>query len=143
MQTLYSYGTIAVLGTVLFLLPYGTQQDTPAGYVLEHEGEIGVEQPGPHDGTGTTTGYSFFANEQDLKFVLRKRVLHRGASIGYHLQEGHEVYYVLSGTGEMAMNGKTFPVKAGDAILTRPGSSHGLKQTGNNDLTIFISYQLN
>jgi mannose-6-phosphate isomerase-like protein (cupin superfamily) len=41
----------------------------------------------------------------------------------------------------MQMNGKTFPVKAGDAILTRPGSSHGLKQTGNDDLVIIINYK--
>lgn len=29
---------------------------------------------------------------------------------------------------------------AGDAILTRPGSSHGLKQTGKEDLVIIINY---
>jgi mannose-6-phosphate isomerase-like protein (cupin superfamily) len=74
--------------------------------------------------------------------VFRKRVLHPGSSIGYHKQERDEVYYILSGTGEMEMNGKTFHVKTGDAILTRPGSSHGLKQSGKDDLVIFISYEL-
>ncbi|HEX9829628.1 MAG TPA: cupin domain-containing protein [Bacteroidota bacterium] len=126
---------------ILFTLS-GIQQDKGSGYVLERESEIGVGQPGPHSGEGKTTGYSFFADVTDFKFVFRKRILHPGSSIGYHKQERDEVYYISSGTGEMAMNGKTFPVKAGDAILTRPGSSHGLKQTGKSDLTIMIAYQL-
>jgi len=32
-------------------------------------------------------------------------------------------------------------VEPGTAILTRPGSSHGLKQTGDQDLVILISYE--
>ncbi len=42
----------------------------------------------------------------------------------------------------MKMNGESFTVKAGDAILTRPGSSHDLKQTGQEDLAIIINYQV-
>jgi mannose-6-phosphate isomerase-like protein (cupin superfamily) len=40
------------------------------------------------------------------------------------------------------MNGKTCNVHAGDAILTRPGSSHGLIQSGKEDLEIIINYQV-
>jgi mannose-6-phosphate isomerase-like protein (cupin superfamily) len=39
------------------------------------------------------------------------------------------------------MNGKEFPVKPGAAILTRHGSSHGLKQTGKDDLMLIIVYE--
>lgn len=109
-------------------------------YILEHEKDIAKNEPGPHNGGGKTVGYSFFAKADSLKKTFRKRVLHPGAAVGYHLQEVDEVYYIVSGTGEMQMNGKTFPVKAGDAILTRPGSSHGLKQTGKADLVIIITY---
>ena len=73
--------------------------------------------------------------------VFRKRVLHPGSAIGYHLQKEDEIYYIVSGTGEMKMNGETFPVKAGDGILTRPGSSHGLTQTGKEDLVVIINYE--
>src|SRR3569623_2046735 len=110
-------------------------------YILEHEKDIAKNEPGTHSGGGNTVGYSFFSKADSLKFTFRKRVLHPGSAIGYHLQKEDEVYYVISGTGEMQMNGKTFPVEAGDAILTRPGSSHGLKQTGKNDLVIIINYQ--
>ncbi len=113
------------------------------GYVLEHEKDIAKSEAGPHNGGGITTGYSFFSQAKDLKMAFRKRVLHKGSAIGYHLQKEDEVYYIVSGEGEMKMNDKTFKVKAGDAILTRPGSSHGLQSIGNDELILIITYQLN
>ncbi|MFC5284223.1 cupin domain-containing protein [Pedobacter alpinus] len=110
-------------------------------YILEHESEIALTQAGTHNGGGKTTGYNFFAKADDLKLVFRKRVLHPGSAIGYHLQKEDEIYYIVEGEGEMQMNGKSFTVKSGDAILTRPGSSHGLKNTSNKDLTIIINYE--
>ncbi len=124
-----------------FLTSFILKQQPQKGYVLEHEKDIAVEQPGPHNGGGSSTAYSFFSGVPGFRLAFRKRVLHPGSAIGYHLQEEDEVYYIMSGTGEMEMNGKSFPVSAGDAILTRPGSSHGLKQTGNEDLDILIVYE--
>jgi mannose-6-phosphate isomerase-like protein (cupin superfamily) len=49
--------------------------------------------------------------------------------------------HILSGEGMMQMNGKEFPVKPGDAIFTRPGSSRRLKQTGKDDLMLIIVYE--
>lgn len=132
---------ILVMLIVFISVASTSKRYDPPGYILEHEKDIAVEQPGPHNGGGMSTAYSFFSNAPGFKLAFRKRALHPGAAIGYHLQEEDEVYYVLSGTGEMEMNGKFFPVKAGDAILTRPGSSHGLKQTGTDDLVIFIVYE--
>jgi len=133
---------VAILTFVinLFVMKVFAGQPQP-GYILEHEKDIAKDEPGTHNGTGTTTGYSFFANATNSKLVFRKRVLHPGASIGYHLQKEEEIYYVVSGTGEMTMNDKKFAVQAGDAVLTLPGSSHGLKQTGKDDLVIIIDYQ--
>ena|ERR1700744_4609362 len=120
-------------------IPGFSQTSQP--YILEHETDIAKNEPGTHNGGGKTTGYIFFSKVDGLKMAFRKRVLHPGSAIGYHLQNEDEIYYIISGTGEMQMNGKTFPVKPGDAILTRPGSSHGLKQTGSDDLVIIITYQ--
>ncbi|HEX2627730.1 MAG TPA: cupin domain-containing protein [Chitinophagaceae bacterium] len=136
---------IAVLffcaGLIVSAFARNTKNQQDPGYILDHEKEIAQQQPGPHDGGGTTTAHNFFAKAADCKLVFRKRILHPGSSIGYHLQKEDEIYYVVSGTGEMKMNGKTFPVTAGDAILTRPGSSHGLTQTGKEDLVIIINYE--
>jgi mannose-6-phosphate isomerase-like protein (cupin superfamily) len=115
------------------------QTATP-GYILEREAEVKKTGGAPHGGPGRSTGYSFFDKVDSFRYVIRKRVLHPGAAIGYHLQKEDEVYYILSGTGTMQMNDKEFPVQAGDAILTLPGSSHGLKQTGKEDLVLMISY---
>jgi quercetin dioxygenase-like cupin family protein len=115
------------------------QQDK--GYILDHEKDIAVEDVGPHNGGGKSTAYSFFSKYKDSKMTFRKRVLHPGSSIGYHLQEAQEIYYVLKGNGELQMNGKTIPVTTGDALLTLPGSSHGIKPAGNEDLTVLIAYK--
>ena len=101
---------------------------------------MAVEQPGPHEGTGVTTAYPFFADLKDLRLVFRKRALHPGASIGVHAQEDDEIYYVISGTGEYTLDGKTITVSAGTALLTRRGSTHGLRQIGKDDLVVLITY---
>ena len=111
------------------------------GYILEQEKDLAKQEPGPHQGDGNTTAHNFFAAAADCKLVFRKRILHPGSAIGYHLQKEDEIYYIISGTGEMKMNGETFLVKPGDAILTRPGSSHGLTQTGMEDLVVIINYE--
>ena len=131
--------TVAVVGPAAWFV--GAQQAASGGYVLERDAEIAMEEPGTHGGGGKTVGYSFFKKAPNLKLVFRKRALKPGSAIGYHLQKEDEIYYVLSGRGEMTIDGKSFEVKAGDAVLTRPGASHGLKQVGSEDLVILINYE--
>lgn len=141
MSNLYSclYKLFITITVSLFTTIAFSQTTQP--YILEHENDIAKNEPGTHNGGGSTVGYSFFSKADGLKIVFRKRVLHPGSAIGYHLQKEDEIYYIISGTGKMQMNGKSFAIKAGDAILTRPGSSHGLKQTGKENLVILINYQ--
>ena len=110
------------------------------GYILERDADVQSVEPGTHDGGGQTIGYSFFKNAPGLSLVFRKRALKPGSGIGYHEQKEDEIYYVLSGRGVMTIDDKVFDVGPGTAVLTRPGSSHGLKQTGNEDLVILINY---
>jgi mannose-6-phosphate isomerase-like protein (cupin superfamily) len=113
----------------------------PGGYVLEKDSQVAKQEPGTHNGGGQTIGYSFFSKTPKLGLVFRKRAFKPGSGIGYHLQNEDEIYYVLSGRGRMTIDGKEFDVVAGDAVLTRPGSSHGLKQVGNEELVILINYE--
>jgi mannose-6-phosphate isomerase-like protein (cupin superfamily) len=107
---------------------------------VAHERDIATPQPGPHEGLGTTTAYPFFDGADGLGLVFRKRALHPGATIGAHVNDKDEIYYVLSGRGELAMQGEVREVGPGDAILTRDGDSHALRQLGDEDLVIFIVY---
>ena len=134
--TSFFCGVLLTITVVGFTRSGGSDE----GYILEREKDIAKEEPGSHNGGGLTTGYSFFSKLEDLKWVLRKRTLRPGSSIGYHLQKTDEIYYIVGGRGEMTVNGKTFPVTAGDAVLTRPGNSHGLKPTGNDSVTLIINY---
>jgi quercetin dioxygenase-like cupin family protein len=108
--------------------------------LIQYDSLVAVREPGPHSGGGETTAYSFFAREEGLALVFRKRALHRGAAIGYHRNDTDEIYYVLSGHGELTLNGARHAVGPGTAILTRAGSFHGLRQLGADDLVILISY---
>ena len=118
------------------------QKPQKGGYVIEHDADVATQQPGPHDGGGQTIGYSFFSAVPKLSLVFRKRVLRPGSAIGYHEQTEDEIYYVLSGRGVMTLDGKNVDVGPGTAVLTRTGSSHGLKPIGTEDLVIIINYPL-
>lgn len=117
------------------------QTSDTSKYILQNDSEVAKKESGTHKGGGETIGYNFFGDAKNLKTAFRKRILKPGSSIGYHLQKEDEIYYVLSGNGTMQMNGKSFPVKPGDAILTRPGSSHGITPNKDNDLVIMIVYE--
>jgi len=135
-----------VLVLLAFLLGLGfnrlaAQTKVLGGYVIEHDADIAKDEPGTHNGGGMTIGYSFFSKVPKLGLVFRKRTFHPGSGVGYHEQTEDEIYYVLSGKGEMTLDGKTVAVTPGTAVLTRTGSSHGLKQVGSEDLTILINYE--
>ena len=118
-----------------------TQTPAPGGYIVEHDAEVAVSEPGTHNGGGQTVGYSFFKKAPNLRLIFRKRALKPGSGIGLHEQHEDEIYYVLSGRGVMTLDGKTVDVTPGTAVLTRTGSSHSLKQTGDDDLVILINYE--
>ena len=121
-------------------LGYAAQKPAPGGYVLERDADVATNEPGTHNGGGETIGYSFFKKTPHLGLVFRKRALKPGSGIGYHEQTEDEIYYFLSGRGVMTLDGKNVDVGPGTAVLTRTGSSHGLKSVGSEDLVIIINY---
>jgi len=134
-----------VLATAAFFSNVGTalaSGDTPrSGSYVENARDIAVQQPGPHEGTGTTTASPFFEQAAGFDIVFRQRALHPGASIGVHRNDKDEIYYVLSGRGELLLDGQRREVGPGDAVLTRDGSTHALFQRGRDDLVIIVVYQ--
>ena len=136
--------TRALMLTFAITLAVAVSAQTPAkkgGTFVEHDQEKAKPERGPHDGPGQTIGYVFFDRMPNLHFSFRKRVLKPGAGIGYHEQHEDEVYYVLSGHGVMTLDGKPTEVGPGTAILTRTGSSHGITQSGSEDLVLIITFE--
>jgi len=108
--------------------------------MVVHERDFARVQPGPHGGPGTTIAHPLFADAAGLPFVIRKRVLHRGAGIGLHLHHKDEIYYVVSGQGRYVLDGQVHEVGPGNAMLTRAGSTHAIEQTGEEDLVLLLAY---
>ena len=131
---------LLLLASVLLAAPAGAQV-LAHGSTIEHDSTVAKEEPGTHGGGGMSTGYSFFARAPGLTTVFRKRALHPGAGIGYHEHKDDEIYYVLSGRGAYTLDGVTREVGPGTALLTRAGSSHGMKVLGDQDLVLIITYQ--
>jgi len=70
---------------------------------------------------------------------FHETTLEKGANIGLHPQEGNEeIYYFVKGEGEMTVDNKTAKVKPGDVCLTKSGSKHALKNTGDSEMTIIV-----
>lgn len=63
-----------------------------------------------------------------------------GTSIGNHRhsQNEEEYYLILNGTGVMTQNDMSFIVRPGDLIRNPPGGTHSLKNTGKNNLQLFV-----
>lgn len=109
--------------------------------MIEHAEAIARVQPAPHGGEGLTLSASFFEGAEGLDLVVRQRTLHRGASIGLHAHGKDEIYYVVSGRGELSLDGQSKVLQPGMAVLTRDGSSHSVRQIGAADLVLLIVYQ--
>ena len=120
----------------------GQSKTVAGGYIIEHDADIAKNEPGTHNGGGQTVGYSFFSKVPNLKLVFRKRAFKPGSGVGLHEQKEDEIYYVLSGKGTMTLDGKMVDITPGTAVLTRTGSTHSLKQTGEDDLVIMINYEV-
>ena len=66
---------------------------------------------------------------------LAEAVVHVGSATDEHYHSNsEEIYYVLSGVGEIRINGETASVGAGDAIALPPGCVHKIWNRGDSDL---------
>ena len=70
--------------------------------------------------------------------MYAKVTLKPGCEIGAHDHIGEsETYYILQGTGIYQDNDQKYQVKEGDALYCK-NATHGLKNTGENDL-VFVA----
>jgi len=94
-----------------------------------------------HDGKGRgKNALVFDAADFDTPLKFTRYVeMEPGSSIGVHPHgENEEVYVVLSGNGVMSVNDESQSVKPGDVILNKPGWRHGLANTSQEPLKLFV-----
>jgi mannose-6-phosphate isomerase-like protein (cupin superfamily) len=99
---------------------------------LRHENAVSLR-----GGKGTTTVIHLLERDQfhEKGRLFAHNILKPGNSIGYHKHEGDfEAYYFIKGEGTFDDNGIKSTVKAGDLALIAVGESHGIENTGKEDL---------
>lgn len=126
------------LAAALALLALPALAGPPA--VIVDERQVMKREPPPHGAIGMSTAYRISDVVPNRTMEFRKRVLHVGAAIGPHPIAHDEVYYVLSGEGEVVSDGKTAKLTPGVAAYLYTGAVVGIRQLGDQDLTLIISY---
>jgi oxalate decarboxylase/phosphoglucose isomerase-like protein (cupin superfamily) len=94
-----------------------------------------------HDGKGSVdwTEVLNYRQPDRLLRYIHDDTIPPGASIGVHRHEAdEEYYYIISGEGEMILDGETHTVSAGDITAVFPGGSHALINTGQCDLRVLV-----
>ena len=109
--------------------------------VMVNERDVVRQEAPPHGAIGMSTAYRISdVLPQPRTIEFRKRVLHKGAAIGLHPIAHDEVYYVLSGEGEVTSDGVSQRLRPGMAAYLYDGAVVGIRQTGNKPLSLIISY---
>ena len=108
--------------------------------VVVDETTVTKQEPPPHGNIGMSTAYRISDAVPNRTMEFRKRALHVGAAIGEHVIAHDEVYYVLSGEGEVVSDGKRATLKPGMAAYLYTGANVGIRQVGKEPLVLIISY---
>jgi mannose-6-phosphate isomerase-like protein (cupin superfamily) len=64
--------------------------------------------------------------------------LARGRMIEAHADPMEEIYFMLSGVGEMSVDDEKRQVKPGDAVWIPAGAEHSLTNTGEGESVILV-----
>jgi mannose-6-phosphate isomerase-like protein (cupin superfamily) len=110
--------------------------------VIVDETRVVMREPPPHGSIGMSTAFRISDAVPNRTIEFRKRVLHAGAAIGEHVIAHDEIYYVLSGEGEVYSDGKRAQLKPGMAAYLYSGANVGISQRGREPLTLIIVYPL-
>lgn len=117
-----------------------TSQAAERAMVVIDEAAVRKEEPTPHGKIGMTTVSRISDQVPDRTMEFRKRALHPGAAIGLHLLAHDEVYYVLSGEGEVQSGLEKRRLTAGMTAYLYDGANVGIRQIGDAPLVLIVSY---
>jgi len=129
------FGAGSVIAATLLLLAAA-----PPMVVIDERDTVREEAP-PHGSIGMSTAYRISdAAPPPRAMEFRRRVLHKGAAIGEHPIAHDEVYYVLSGVGEVVSDGRRETLRAGMTAYLYDGAVVGIWQRGEEPLSLIVAY---
>ncbi len=108
----------------------GTQETVPGENNFGYHGGTGpfFRRTLLHDVPGSTFKY------------VRDITIPNGTIIAEHTHiDDDEVYFIISGTGVIVVDGEERIIGPGSAVLTLSGSSHGIRNESPEDLRIFVA----
>jgi uncharacterized cupin superfamily protein len=96
---------------------------------------------GSHGGQGPYFVRTLLSDPEGCTFkYVREICLPPGSTVGLHPHVGsEEVYFIFSGAAVMVVDGEERTLGPGSAVLTRSGSTHGLRNEGTEDLRMFVA----
>ncbi len=99
-----------------------------AGVAVEADGPDGVvvalaDAPVHVAPSGKARVQLFTPPDPTRRSFLGLLTLEAGAQVPLHRDESEELIYVLEGGGQITIDGRTWPLKPGDAALMPPGSA--------------------
>lgn len=136
---------ISCTGAVACLLPFAiantvhAQIVSPPRAVIVRDAEVAQPGPPPHRGAGASVGFPLSARGGLTRLYFAKRVLRRGASIGRHVADSEEVYYIVRGEGELIDDDGRRIVLPQSAITMRSGEVIELRQRGKRNLELLVA----
>ena len=114
-------------------------------YMITRKSQIRTEKSNLKGGKGLVKR-EFIVESKDLRNkakLFSKITIPVGNSIGMHDHvEDFEVYYILSGKGQVLDNDEIVEVNEGDVIYTADGNKHYIENIGEEDL-VFIAVVIN
>ena len=123
-------------------------REFPELYQCVHDSAVSVDIAGLYGGNGTIEVSRLFRKEGLLApILLAVYRIPPGASEGVHnhlhgddnLGALDEIYYVVSGRGDMIIDGRRVPVTTGECVFVPPGVPHGIENTSTDtDLKVHI-----
>ncbi len=98
-----------------------------------------LEEVRAHGGTRAILTRRAVSATRSVNFI-DLTVVPTGSDIGVHTHtdDNEEIYVVVSGTATMLIDGRLIAVTAGDVIVNRPGGTHGLWNTGPEEVRLVV-----
>ncbi len=84
-----------------------------------HTDRLSSDLIGGSSPIGTTSGFSLGVAEYFLEEFGPMQV-----------HDDQEAAYIISGEGQMSVNGRIYPLRAGVAVSIPPGAAHATRRTG-------------